>query len=78
MIGWIKAAPWVIAGLVLVVCALLWWRLEETTEKIGALQQTNNQLTADVAAKDAALASRARTDSEIRNLPPADILNRMR
>lgn len=50
------------------------WFLFKAHETIGKLEESNAQLTASLKAKTDATRGRAKTDSDVRKLPPADIL----
>lgn len=69
-------------AIVLVIAALaaagLGYLLKLSYEENGKLKESNAQLQATVKAKSNATLGRAKTDSDVRKLPPAGVLDRLR
>lgn len=59
-------------------CYLLYQRTEDLAARTGKLEQSNKQLTEAINAKTNATQGRAQTDKTVRDLAPADVLDRLR
>lgn len=62
----------------ILAAAVLGWLLKTSYETNGKLKESNAQLTAAINAKVEATKSRATTDSRVRRLAPADVIERLR
>lgn len=65
-------------GVLVVLLGVSGWLLKRSYEENGRLSHANAELTKRLEEKDHARKERERTDSDIRKLPPADVIDRLR
>jgi len=65
-------------GVLVLLLAGSGWLLKRSYEANGKLSHANTELTKRLEEKENARKDRERTDSDIRKLPPADVLERLR
>lgn len=75
---WLRLAPWALAAISVAAAGFLFWRLGETQEELGAAQMAAKTYAAALAAKADATKSRAVTQQKVRQMAPAEKLERLR
>lgn len=65
-------------GVLVVALGIGGWLLKQSYEENGKLKASNDQLQATLKAKTQATQGRAQTDDQVRKLPPATVLDRLR
>jgi Tfp pilus assembly protein PilN len=64
--------------LLLAAVGFLYWQGTKRDQRIGVLEESNKQLSETVKAKTNATQGRAQVDRNVRDLAPADVLDRLR
>lgn len=78
MIGLLRFAPWLIAAAGVCAAAFLFWQNGRLHEENGALKHSNQQLENAAKEKENAAKNRQRTNADVKRMPPADKLDRLR
>jgi Flp pilus assembly protein TadB len=74
----LRLAPWALAALGAAAAAFLFWRLNAAHERVGELEQANRAYAAARAAKAEATKSRGQTQQKVRQMAPAEKLERLK
>ena len=75
---WLRLVPWGLALVGIAAAGFLFWRLGQAHEQIGSLEHANKSLTESLAAKEKATQSRAQTQQKVRQMAPAEKLERLK
>jgi len=78
MIGLLRFAPWLIAAAGIAAAAFLFWQNGRLHEKNGALEQAARTYAAALAGKVEATKGRAVTQQKVRQMAPAEKLERLK
>lgn len=74
----LKAVPWVLALAGAAAAAFLFWKNGNLHERVGELEQANKAYAAALAAKAEATKSRNQTQQKVRQMAPAEKLERLK
>lgn len=75
---WLRLIPWGVAALSIAAAAFLFWQNGNLHEENGALKHSNQQLENAAKEKENAAKNRQRTNADVKRMPPADKLDRLR
>lgn len=78
MIGLLRFAPWLIAAAGIAAAAFLWWQNGNLHEEMGSLKHSNEQMARALKDKEDAIKSRQRTNAVVRQMAPAEKLERLK
>ena len=74
----LRFAPWLLMLLSAAAAGFLFWRLNAAHERVGELEQANKAYAAALAAKAEATKSRNVTQQKVRQMAPAEKLERLK